>query len=754
MALPLDKSDSRNVEQLAARLGPLLENVRFGNGDPEGTIKAGVGAVYMRLDGSSGSTLYTKESGTESTGWAAAGSGGGGGFTTEDAQDAVGAMLTDTTTVDLTYVDATPALSADVIAGSLTNTHVSASAAIDVSKLGNVSTGAMIVGNSTGTAWTTAAPAVPAITGYYPEWTPAGWTFKLFDGEVSSAISATYPLQKVGTGPAVISHAQGPRGGLLTWSTGAVAATYLNPGASGSYLHSNGVSADLDWRPISEDVDDRVNALIQVQGALTKVYDDTAGTLLLSVLSTSAGHNMLSESHLDAEPDTALRGDIIVAQGAQDTWADGSQLPGVDDWETGGNLSDVWGPSTRWTRLALGATGTVLTSDGTDAAWAAPATHALLSTQHSDTLAGTVTRGDLIVGNATPKWAELAVGTTGQYLGTDGTDVSWRAQSTLDHGSIGGLTDDDHAQYALLAGRAGGQTLYGGTAASDDLILESTFNATKGDIKMIVGTSVFVETPTSLTGTTNTAMQIGNGQTVTLGAGGGVRAMGFLPNIDIAGDPTGVMALLFGFSSTVTLGSNAAYDLNGTRIFTNQPTYNMSSGITYGSLGSGATLPMTGFWDGPSYVDAAGGATGTVDNVTSFRQGHAIGTGWTITTDRGLHVLAATGTGTIGTHVGVDVEDLDTFATLTTPISLRSIGTVVQMRHAGPGVFGANAAPTNASIALEVQSTTQAFMLPRMTNAQIAAIATAADGMLVYCTDAGALAVGAHQRIAGAWQAI
>jgi hypothetical protein len=241
---------------------------------------------------------------------------------------------------------------------------------------------------------------------------------------------------------------------------------------------------------------------------------------------------------------------------------------------------------------------------------------------------------------------------------------------------------------------------------------------------------------------------------VTLGAGGGVRAMGFLPNIDIAGDPTGVMALLFGFSSAVTLGANAAYDLNGTRIFTNQPTYNMSSGITYGSLGSGATLPMTGFWDGPSYVDAAGGATGTVDNVTSFRQAHAIGTGWTITNLRGLHVLAATGTGTIGTHVGVDVEDLDTFAALTTPISLRSIGTVVQMRHAGPGVFGANAAPTNASIALEVQSTTQAFMLPRMTNAQIAAIATAADGMLVYCTDAGALAVGAHQRIAGAWAAI
>jgi hypothetical protein len=51
-----------------------------------------------------------------------------------------------------------------------------------------------------------------------------------------------------------------------------------------------------------------------------------------------------------------------------------------------------------------------------------------------------------------------------------------------DHGSLGGLDDDDHAQYALLAGRSGGQVLYGGTAASDDLELDSTSNATKGRI--------------------------------------------------------------------------------------------------------------------------------------------------------------------------------------------------------------------------------------------------------------------------------
>lgn len=51
-----------------------------------------------------------------------------------------------------------------------------------------------------------------------------------------------------------------------------------------------------------------------------------------------------------------------------------------------------------------------------------------------------------------------------------------------DHGALTGLSDDDHTQYPLLAGRATGQTLTGGTASGDDLTLRSTTNATKGDV--------------------------------------------------------------------------------------------------------------------------------------------------------------------------------------------------------------------------------------------------------------------------------
>lgn len=56
-----------------------------------------------------------------------------------------------------------------------------------------------------------------------------------------------------------------------------------------------------------------------------------------------------------------------------------------------------------------------------------------------------------------------------------------RATTGYDHGLLAAasLLDDDHTQYALLAGRAGGQTFYGGTAANDDITIHGTSNATR-----------------------------------------------------------------------------------------------------------------------------------------------------------------------------------------------------------------------------------------------------------------------------------
>jgi hypothetical protein len=51
--------------------GSTAVKILWGSGSPEGVATANVGSVYFRTDGASGTTLYTKESGTGNAGWAA-----------------------------------------------------------------------------------------------------------------------------------------------------------------------------------------------------------------------------------------------------------------------------------------------------------------------------------------------------------------------------------------------------------------------------------------------------------------------------------------------------------------------------------------------------------------------------------------------------------------------------------------------------------------------------------------------------------
>ena len=82
----------------------------------------------------------------------------------------------------------------------------------------------------------------------------------------------------------------------------------------------------------------------------------------------------------------------------------------------------------------------------------------------------------------------------GEYLAYNNSNsrfelVAAPSGGVSDHGGLTGLGDDDHSIYALLAGRSGGQSLIGGTDASDDLTLSSTAHATKGSVKIVHGTS-------------------------------------------------------------------------------------------------------------------------------------------------------------------------------------------------------------------------------------------------------------------------
>jgi len=101
---------------------------------------------------------------------------------------------------------------------------------------------------------------------------------------------------------------------------------------------------------------------------------------------------------------------------------------------------------------------------------------------------------------------DFVVGTSTTFLGAErvatdtasiDADISTAGQikfvvlpAGVDHGGLAGLADDDHTQYALLAGRSGGQSLLGGTASGNSLTLQSTSNATKGGL--LLGTDDFI----------------------------------------------------------------------------------------------------------------------------------------------------------------------------------------------------------------------------------------------------------------------
>jgi hypothetical protein len=117
-------------------------------------------------------------------------------------------------------------------------------------------------------------------------------------------------------------------------------------------------------------------------------------------LPAGANHDILSATHGDSTAAAVVAGAIII----------GDDTP-------------------KWIRLLHGNEGDVLTVASGLPSWAAPggAAHNVLSVTHTDTLADTVIRGDILYGNATPKWARLAKGTEGYVLTMGANEPSWAA---------------------------------------------------------------------------------------------------------------------------------------------------------------------------------------------------------------------------------------------------------------------------------------------------------------------------------------
>ena len=109
----------------------------------------------------------------------------------------------------------------------------------------------------------------------------------------------------------------------------------------------------------------------------------------------------------------------------------------------------------------------------------------VLYTPTADTLSSIVTANDGV----------LVTNSSG--VPSIGSSLPSTVVGNIDHGLLlpSSLLDDDHPQYALLAGRTGGQNLAGGSAAGDNLILRANSTVTvigRGTIQL--GTTAVPET--------------------------------------------------------------------------------------------------------------------------------------------------------------------------------------------------------------------------------------------------------------------
>lgn len=488
----------------------------------------------------------------------------------------------------------------------------------------------------------------------------------------------------------------------------------------GSLIYGNSTPA---WDELTIGAADRflgsdgTDAAWTAPGALTRV-DDTNVTLTLGGTPSTA---LLRAASLTL----GWTGQLAITRGGTGQSTALAAFNALSPLTTRGDL--LTRDATNNVRLAIGAANRFLGSDGTDAAWTAPGaltrvddtnvtltlggspTTALLraasltlgwtgqlaisrggtgqstATAAFDALAPTTTTGDLIYYNGSDN-VRLAVGGANTVLGVSAGAPAWQAQSYIDHGSLGGLTDDDHTGYTRIAGRTGttndtilstsaSGTLYGSSNASSNLNLQST-NTTRGLVN-IVDEGRIRTGLTSVSGIlTNT---YGMQQVFALAISGTVNTVMCLGATGTIDDQSGNVVNLFRNNATISR-STAGAGGTSSSVLLNDPTIN-ANGI---SISGGSLIAVN---HSPTY--SVTGAVTLSGEDTGINCAGSVGASCTITTRRGVRVQEMGGSGLITTGVGVDVASLTKGGT---SVALRSaiaaptsgaVGTVASAPTAG-----------------------------------------------------------------------
>lgn len=337
----------------------------------------------------------------------------------------------------------------------------------------------------------------------------------------------------------------------------------------------------------------------------------------------------------------------------------------------------------------------------------------------------------------------------------------------IDHGALADLLADDHTQYLLLAGR---------TASTNAPVLSTDFHGTiTGSLTLGAALRLRTSTATSVTSVFE-ALTVNDHKTT---LDGGIGLLVFDNTLDIDGslaqptmydtkvsgtwtvtDDTNTLALLLNvFDPIIQNPPGQPRNLGGCLGYAQTfPTY----------IADGAACSVTP-WIGldifPNFTTANGG-TLLVDDARGMDFLPLADSGVSFTSLFGFRVGVIGSPDDIGIALGYQYlapvsaasvgEDVAFYATGTYAgppsgvcSSLRSVDPIRTLRHAGAGVFGAEADPTGGrtgSVGLEVQSTTKALLLSRLTTTERDAL-TPFDGMVIYNDTLDKL----QAREAGAW---
>lgn len=263
------------------------------------------------------------------------------------------------------------------------------------------------------------------------------------------------------------------------------------------------------------------------------------------------------------------------------------------------------------------------------------------------------------------------------------------AASTV--GKINGVAynADPLAQYLLLAGRSGGQTAIGDTAASGNLVLQSTAHATRGYIQAVDQIQGLAADRT-ITGTDQAALTLFN--TITMGGGSGFyRAVVQGGTINYTGAPSLGHPNVFCEVSSLT---NTTVDLTMVQPYGYAAAhgFDVATGKTW-TMNIAGTPWGGAFFDIPTFLRTGTGQYSTDSIYTAFNSQFLIKSGAVMPLRVGymFHDCSPTTGGAVTRQAAIFVRDC---TSATTNQSLYSEGTGVVAIHAGPVRIGDTTTPT------------------------------------------------------------